>query len=285
MVRRPILAGCMALGLGLNLDLDLAADAAPPKRVVSMNLCTDQLAMLLAAPGQLLSVSYLAQDPQSSAMPQEAAQYVTNHGLAEEIVRMKPDLVLAGAYTTPATVAMLRRLDVPVQIFDPANDFHSLRANMRKMGEVLGRQTKAEAMVLDFDRDLSRLYAPPAIRPRAAIYYANGYTAGDHSLAGHIMDAAGLTNIAPEIGLSGGGLLSIEQLVLTNPDLLIRGTRFAGSSRSEDILAHPALSEIAKDAGQTSFAGQDWVCGTPHVLRAIARLRDARTALPTEAQP
>lgn len=279
MVGQLTLAGCLALGLGLP------AEAAPPERVVSMNLCTDQLAMLLAAPGQLLSVSYIAQDPQSSAMPKEAARYTTNHGLAEEIVRMKPDLVLAGAYSTPATVAMLRRLNIPVVTFDPDSDFDSLRANMRKMGEVLGRAPEAETMVTAFDRDLSQLIDAPTTRPRAALYYANGYTSGDHSLAGHIMDAAGLTNIAAEAGLSGGGLLSLEQLVLANPDLLIRGTRFSGSSRSEDILSHPALSEIAKNAGQTTFAGQDWVCGTPHVLRAIAKLRDARLALPTKAQP
>ena len=43
------------------------ADPAP-RRVVSINLCTDQLAMMLAAPGQLVSVSQLAGDPHSSAM-------------------------------------------------------------------------------------------------------------------------------------------------------------------------------------------------------------------------
>ncbi len=42
--------------------------AGPPERVVSVNLCTDQLAMLLAAPGQLISVSHLASDPLSSSM-------------------------------------------------------------------------------------------------------------------------------------------------------------------------------------------------------------------------
>ena len=36
--------------------------AEQPQRVVSMNLCTDQLAMLIARPGQLHSVSHLASD-------------------------------------------------------------------------------------------------------------------------------------------------------------------------------------------------------------------------------
>ena len=45
-----------------------AAAASVPRRVVSMNLCTDQMAMLVAAPGQLFSVSFLAADPVSSVL-------------------------------------------------------------------------------------------------------------------------------------------------------------------------------------------------------------------------
>ena len=56
-----------------------------PGRVVSLNVCTDQLALLLGAPGQLVSVSRLAHDPRSSAMAREAASFPANHAHAEEI--------------------------------------------------------------------------------------------------------------------------------------------------------------------------------------------------------
>ena len=68
----PSMLGCVRIS-----DLICAAAAllvaalpavAAPRRVVSMNLCTDQVAMLLAAPGQLISVSDLAQDPRMSPM-------------------------------------------------------------------------------------------------------------------------------------------------------------------------------------------------------------------------
>src|SRR5690606_31042246 len=76
----------------------LAAAALPaesaPQRVVSMNLCTDQIAMLLAAEGQLISVSDLAADPRMSSMADKAAAYHENHGRAEEIYLMRPDLVI-----------------------------------------------------------------------------------------------------------------------------------------------------------------------------------------------
>ena len=273
MVGWLIRAGCVALGLGLP------ALAAPPQRVVSMNLCTDQLAMLLAGPGQLISVSHLARDPLSSSMTEEAARYRVNHGLAEEIHRLRPDLVLVGSHSAPATVAMLKRLGVPVAVFPPESDFNGIRANLGKMGEVLGREAEAQAQILAFDQGLAALMDEVAVRPRAALYEANGYSTGDNSLAGQIMLAAGLDNIAAEAGLTSGGVLALEQLVLANPDILIRGRRYAGASRSEEILGHPALAALAEGAGQGGIADHDWVCGTPHVLAAIATLREIRLGL------
>ena len=53
-----------------------AADAqTAPLRVVSMNLCTDQLAMMLADEGQLISVSDIAIDPNMSPMAEAARAY------------------------------------------------------------------------------------------------------------------------------------------------------------------------------------------------------------------
>lgn len=68
--------------------------------------------------------------------------------------------------------------------------------------------------------------------------------------------------------------------MLANPEVLIRGRRYPGTSRAEEILDHPALLALAEQACQTEIADQDWVCGTPHVLNAVARLRAARQALP-----
>jgi iron complex transport system substrate-binding protein len=53
------------LAAALVITFAGAAAADAPARVVSVNLCTDQLAMLIAAPGQLQSVSWLAADPSS----------------------------------------------------------------------------------------------------------------------------------------------------------------------------------------------------------------------------
>ena len=64
-----------------------AASADAPKRVVSINHCADQYALLIAAPEQIVSVSHVADDPFMSAMAERASAYTKNRSGAEEIVK------------------------------------------------------------------------------------------------------------------------------------------------------------------------------------------------------
>ncbi len=246
--------------------------APPPARVVSINLCTDQLAMMLARPGQLVSVSALAVDPRASAMVEQARRYRLNHGGAEQIFLMRPDLVLAGSFTTRATVSMLERLGIRVVRFRPAYSLDDVRARILKMGTVLGRRQQARALAADFARRLQALRASSGKRPRAALYFANGYTLGDKTLAGQILTAAAFDNIAAALGFAGGGTLPLEVLVMARPRIIVTGVRYPGASRAESILDHPVLRPWRQDGRNATIADADWVCGTPYVLRAIAGL-------------
>lgn len=255
---------------------------AGPQRVVSMNLCTDQLAMLLAAPDQLISVSYIARDPRASAMVEEAHNFPINHGLAEEIYLLKPDLVIAGAFSTRTTTDMLKRLGVPVVVFQPAYSLDDVRARILQMGEVLDQSAAAAALAAEFQHTLDALKAEGAERPRAATYSASGYTSGVQSLAGEIIDAAGLRNIAAEYGFQNSGRMPLEVLAMSDPDMLIGTVPYPRASRSEEILAHPVVTHLADQTSATEMRDADWVCGTPHVLRAISTLMADRNTLLAE---
>ncbi len=254
-----------------------AAAADTPRRVVSINLCTDQLAMLLAAPGQLVSISHLARDPRSSAMVVEAAAYPINRASAEEVFLLAPDLVLAGSFTAPATLALLDRLGVPVVQLPPAATLEDVGAHLRLIGTALGREAVAEELAAQFETELAALRVSPDHRPRAALYGANGYSSGVQSLPGQVLQAAGFDNVATELDMDGGGMIALEQLILADPDLVIGGSRYPGHSRAEDVPRHPALRELR--AGGAGLSDADWVCGTPHVLQAVARLVAAREGL------
>lgn len=260
----------------------LAAGAEPPAapaRVVSMNLCTDQLAMLLAAPGQLVSVSYLARDPRSSAMADLAAAYPVNRGQAEQVFLLHPDLVLAGAHTSPAALDLLRRLGVPVLQVREVNALADVAPLIREVADALGQSGRGQAMADAFTADLAALAAdrPPAT---AALYYPNGYTTGAGTLADDVLGHTGFANVAAAAGIAGGGTLPLERLVMAAPRVVVTSEPYPGASRSEEILAHPALAALRQSAGVVASSDADWVCGTPHLLRAVAAMKAMREALP-----
>jgi iron complex transport system substrate-binding protein len=262
----------LALVLALACTTPALADA--PGRVVSINLCTDQLAMLLAAPGQLVSVSDLASDPQSSSMVDQAAAFAMNHGQAEEVYLMRPDLVLAGSYTALPTVDLLRRLGIKVVQVPPANSLAEAVDQVRLVGAALGQDAKADAVATEFAAGIAaaRVSGP---RHSAAFYYPNGYTTGAGTLSDEVMALTGFDNIAATAGVTGGGVLPLERLVMAAPDLIVTSTPYAGSSRAEDILAHPALRAVQGRAVTDLHTNADWVCGSPYILRAIGQMVQA----------
>lgn len=255
-----------------------AALADAPQRVVSINLCTDQLAMLLAAPGQLISVSHLASDPRSSVMVKEAQAYAANQALAEEVYLLNPDLVLAGTFSAGTTVSMLERLGIPVVKVPPPSSLADVREGMLATGRALQRDAQAEAMVRAFDAALAEVRVTgDAPRPTAATYAANGYAPGMNSLSGDIIQAAGFRHLARELGLADGGFVPLEALVLSAPDLVVIGETYPGNSRAEEILSHPALMHL--QGGRETVEDRDWVCGLPSVIDAISRMRAAQSQL------
>ncbi|MBK9079818.1 MAG: hypothetical protein IPL91_12170 [Hyphomicrobium sp.] len=106
---RGMLRTVVALGAAAFV-LASAEAAEPPRRIVSLNLCTDQLLLDLVEPERIAGVSYLATDPTLSADAVRLEPFKKLKGTAEEVLALHPDLVIAGEYTTGATVDLLRRL-------------------------------------------------------------------------------------------------------------------------------------------------------------------------------
>lgn len=240
--------------------------------MVSINLCTDQLALLLADPGQVVSVSFLAHDPRTSAMVGAAQGIPANQAQAEEVFLLHPDLVLAGTFSPPDVLRMLRRLGVRVEQLPIANSIEEARAGLITMGRLLGQEARAARVLAAFDARLAGLREEVADRPSVALYGANGYTRGLGTMADDILTTAGYENIASSVGLPGGGNLALERLVMIGPDLVLTDQRYPGASRAEALLDHPALAPLL--TGQAALHTMDprWTCGTPHVLDVIAEL-------------
>lgn len=264
-----------ALVLGLLAGSASAFGGETPDRVVSMNLCTDQLAMLVAEPGQLHSVSWLAADPESSALAAQTNGLALNHGLAEEIFLMKPDLVLAGTYSTRATVDLLRKLGIRVEEFAPETSLDDIRQNIQRVGEVLGQPIKAADILQAFDNAIDD-YKADASGKTAATYFANSYTAGSGTLMDALITASGLQNIAANLGFSGTAKLPLEVLLLAEPDILIDANENPSMpALAQENFIHPAYRYLALQSTHSIVPAQYTICGGPFTVEAIRLLREA----------
>ena len=103
-----------------------------PARVVSINLCTDQLLLQLVDRDRIASVTYLATDHAISYYADRAIGIRKNHGLAEEILPLKPDLILAGSFNSRPTTSLLKKLGYQVVEFEMADGFETVRQNLKR---------------------------------------------------------------------------------------------------------------------------------------------------------
>lgn len=262
--------------LGLA-GLAASATAGALPRVASTNLCTDQLLLTLADPGQIVSVSWLAADPAESVMPRAASRHVLNYGTAEELLRLGPDVVLGGEYTRRFALGLLERLGVRVVAVAPANDVDAIARNLRAVGRAIDRVERAERVVRRMRERAAALAArAPAARPGAVVVRPGGYTVGRGSLADELMRLAGLENVAAAQGLDRWGSLSVESLLTSRPDLLVLIDYYREApSLANAVFGHPALEELERRTPTVSIPAAPFACGLPQSLEAAARLQAA----------
>ncbi len=269
-------AAVTAVAMAL-LAIGATPASAKPERIVSMNLCTDQLVMLLADRERIASVSFLAADPHVSALAGEVGGLRLNHGLAEEIMLMNPDLVISGTFTTRPTVFLLRKLGYPVVEVPVASSLDDIRSNIRAVAEAIGELARGEAMIAAFDSKLPPLAAARAgPRPMAVLYWANGYTSGQDTLVNAAVEAAGFRTLGRELGLAGTSQLPLETLLAAKPDILILGRDRDEPALATETFWHPALQRAFATRPRISVPDHLWVCGTPFIADAIARLAAIR---------
>lgn len=263
-----------SIALGAALVLSGAALADAPLRVVTMNHCADQYALLLGAPGQVVSVSHIAVDPFLSAMAEEAAQVPQNRGGAEEIYRLEPDLVLASEWSDPLAVGMLDRLGIRVERVDGVERLDDIPGRLREVGALLGRDEEAERLAGAVEERLAALPQVTGARPEAAFFHAGGYSLGEGTLADDILTRAGFDNLAKRVGRTDGGYIPVEVLMMNRPDLLVTSGVYPGSSQAEALMEHPAIADIPRIESTAA-----WSCGLPMTLDAVDGLIAQRKAL------
>lgn len=274
-------AGFRAVAAAL-LALALPAAAAPAS-VVSLNLCTDQLLLALAAPETIRGLSPYARDRWRAMAPDPAGRYPVLSGSAEEVLVLKPDLILLGRFNKRATTEAMRRLGFRVEEFDVPRGIAEAKAQITRAGDLLGRPERAAALNARIEAGLAAARTALArSRLRVLPLQRRGWVSGPATLTGGLIEAIGLGNAAAELGFGRGlgGLVGLESIVMLRPDALLLN---AGVEAAEDqgraMLRHPALARLVPRERIITLPEGLSTCGGPlvaealeHLAREVARL-------------
>jgi iron complex transport system substrate-binding protein len=253
-----------AFASAISLALAGAAEGAP-RRVVSLNLCTDELLLLLAAPEQILSVTHLAQNPAETPLWRHARRYPSNDGSLMSVAVLRPDLVLTmgGGARDRARIAGrlgIRSLDLPFP-----QSLADIERGIAAVAGAIGRPRAAGPV-------LRRIAGLRRTVPRSGLdtiwLGGGGRSVAATGLAAQWMALAGLRQ-RPLVG----DRVSLEQLLVRPPAVLLRSDYRAGQYSGEQRwLAHP-LAKGTRRSRTIVTDGRLWTCMGPLLAREAQRLR------------
>jgi iron complex transport system substrate-binding protein len=257
-------AFAFASAISLAIVLGGTAQAAP-RRAASLNLCTDELLLMLARPEQIVSVTHLAQNPAETPLWRQARRYRRNDGSLVSVAGLRPDLVLTMGGGARDRVRIAARLGIPTLDLPFPQSLADIEASIVKLAKALGRP-EAAAPILARMRALAA--SIPARRVDTVWLGGGGRSVAADGLAAGWMHYAGLRQRRLQ-----GDHISLEQLLARPPALLLRSQYRAGQYSSEQRwLAHP-LAARTRRSRSIDTDGRLWTCMGPPMIDEIVRLR------------
>ena len=259
---------CKAMLLGAVLcaaPMQLAV-AQVPQRVMSLNICTDQLLLALAPERRIASLTFMAREPVPARIWPQGARIPVNYGSAEEVLAAKPDMVLTGPFLPALTRQLLARSGARIVEVPLAENFEQIASLTRLVAKAVGADARGEVLVAHMREDLRAMRAArPATPIRVAEWGNGGYVPGQSGLFGAMLAAAGAQSIA-----AGDGYYDVEALVAGRPQALLFADTYAGmATLRADQNDHPALTARIPRIAYSSFYG----CGVPQVAAAARKLQ------------
>ena len=257
---RSIALVALAMFGGLWGAPALAADLP---RVASMNLCADQLLIPLADPEQILGLSRYSRDRSQSFSANDARRYRILSGGAEDILVLRPDIVVASLFDKRSTRELLKENGIHLAEFSVPRNLDEVKAQIRQMGEIVQHPDRATAEIARLDAAVARARQTVMEKHyRVLPLSRRGWVSGSDSLVSSLLTETGLFNVASDLGAGQGGFASLEAIVNAKPDFLLVSE--AGDRAEDDgraFLLHPALERFYPPEKRIVIPERLTVCG------------------------
>ncbi|MBC8049599.1 MAG: ABC transporter substrate-binding protein [Chitinophagales bacterium] len=264
--------------IGSTIFCSNALHAETPGRVVSINACTDQLLWALA-PHRIGALTHYSADlgfsPISSNVSASGVKLI--RGGAEEVLKLKPNLVLAGSFTRAITRERLAAFGVRVETFEPAESVEAAKADIARAALLLGEEARGAALTAEIDAALAEARAR-FVRTKLSVLQLRraAYVSGAGTLFDDVIRKIGADNAASGIASEGARQVTLEEVLKLRPEAL---ALFESIERPGDqgaaLLSHPALAAAFPPSRRLVIPGNQIVCGGPYLPQLIRSISAA----------
>jgi iron complex transport system substrate-binding protein len=208
----------------------------PAQRVVSMAPNLSEILFAIGAGSQVVGRDEFSDYPaEVKTLPSvggSMGKYNT-----EAIVNLKPDLVLATSINTPDQVQSLENLGLTVYLLPNPTTMDEMYQNLERVAQLIGRQAEAAKLVESLKARVAAVDSKIAtVKDRPLVFYELDatdpnapYTAGPGSFVDQLIQEAGGRNAGSTLK-DQWAKISVEQLLVENPDMIILGDSAYGVS-------------------------------------------------------
>lgn len=237
----------------------MSAAVAVPRRIVSLDLCTDWMLARYADRAQVRALSPLhRQYPVSWIDP----HWPVHDGSLEQVVALQPDLVIAGQYNAPMLRSRLIALGVRVAVLPLPQSLADIQAYEVQVLALLGKP----ASLASTEPPARASVAP---RPRLLLLGPNGVGTGRGTMEHDILTRAGWDN---DVQAQGYVPLDLEHIASHPPDAVLWA---APSSRAlaNRFAEHPVLRRAVPPSRWLTTDYWRWQCPGPWTWDLIRQLQ------------
>jgi iron complex transport system substrate-binding protein len=265
----------LSLTAGAALAAPREAGSGPaPARIVSLDYCADQFVLRLVDRDRILAVSPGAREG-FSYMRDAAAGLATVRPVAEDVLALRPDVVVRTYGGGPGAAAFFARAGVRVVQVEWASDLVDVLVNVERVADDLGTPRRGAELAADMKARLAAIRGGPG-GPRALYMTPAGVTAGPGTLIHEMLAAAGLTNFQDAPGWHP---IPLEHLAYDRPDLVAAGffDTMAYFTGAWSTARHPVAERQLRDRDVVFLEGAWIACGGWFVMDGIEALAGRRT--------
>ena len=244
---------------------------AGPKRVASLNLCTDELLLSLADPDQIISLTWLAREESLSPFFEPARPYHQNNGRAGDVIPLNPDLVFLSEFSPANALGLLETVGIKSVVVPEPRTTTQLLENIRAMSSAIDQVKKGEELISLFSSRLKSIVEDKSGQKISALLLSPGIASfGSSAVKIEILKMLNIRVLNQEKPSLANRYLAIEELTRSSPDFVIIDKYSSDyPSVSEEILKHPLIQSSLKTI---EVDAKDWLCSTHKLLDTIEHI-------------